>query len=212
MFSSLSQFKVVPHVKIKNLDLNDALCIADALVKGGLPVMEIMFRRHSDSLAIKAIASKYHDFWIGAGGILNKDQLIRAFESHARFAMAPGVNPETIKEASKRNIIFAPGACTPSDIENILLNGSVDFQYFPAEQSGGVERLKAMIEPFEHLPLDIFVKGGITPDKMPEYLKIPQVAAVSVDWIVTPEYIQTKNWDKITELAIEAKKLSKPGL
>jgi 2-dehydro-3-deoxyphosphogluconate aldolase/(4S)-4-hydroxy-2-oxoglutarate aldolase len=108
--------------------------------------------------------------------------------------------------------MFAPGACTPSDIENILLNGSVDFQYFPAEQSGGVERLKAMIEPFDHLPLDIFVKGGITPEKMPEYLKIPQVAAVSVDWIVTPEYIQAKNWDKITELAIEAKKLSKPGL
>lgn len=209
MFSNLRQFRIIPVIKAKTLEPDDALAIADALIKGGLPVMEIMFRRHSDSKAIKAIATKHRDFWIGAGGILNKDQLVRAIESQARFAIAPGVNPETIKEASRRNITFAPGACTPSDIENILLNGSVDFQFFPAEQSGGIEALKAIIEQFEHLPLDIVARGGITPEKLREYLKIPQVAAVCVDWIIRPEFIEKKDWSKITEAAIEAKRLTR---
>lgn len=209
MFPNLRQFRIIPMVKVKTLEVDDALAIAEALIKGGLPIMEIMFRRHTDSKAIRAISAKYRDFWIGAGGILNRDQLLRAVESQARFAIAPGVNPETIKEASKRNISFAPGACSPSDIESILLNGSVDFQFFPAEHSGGVEMLKAIIEPFEHLPLDIVAKGGITPEKVREYLKIPQIAAVCVDWIVRPEYIEKKDWSKITEAAIEARRLTK---
>jgi 2-dehydro-3-deoxyphosphogluconate aldolase/(4S)-4-hydroxy-2-oxoglutarate aldolase len=173
-----------------------------------LPVIELVFRRYSDSKAIRGIATEFPDFWIGASGILNKDQLLRTMDSHARFAISPGVNLDTIREASRRNIMFAPGACTPSDIENILLNGSVDFQFFPAEQSGGVERLKAIIEPFEHLPLDIFAKGGISKEKINDYLDIPHVAAVSVDWILKEEYIKNKDWKKITELALEAKKIA----
>lgn len=204
MFAALSKFKVVPLVKVKALEPEDALKTAEALIEGGLSAMELMFRRHSDSKAIKAIATKFPDFWIGAGGILNKDQLLRAMDASARFAISPGVNLETIKEANRRNIMFAPGACTPSDIENILLNGSIDFQFFPAEQSGGAERLKAIIEPFEHLPLDVFPKGGITPEKLPEYLKIPQVAAVSVEWVAKTEYIENKEWGKITEAAKKA--------
>jgi 2-dehydro-3-deoxyphosphogluconate aldolase/(4S)-4-hydroxy-2-oxoglutarate aldolase len=201
MFAALSKFKVVPLVKVKALEADDALKVAEALIKAGLPAMELMFRRNSDSKAIRAIATEYPRFWIGAGGILNKNQLVRAMDAKARFGISPGVNVETIREASRRNIMFAPGACTPSDIENILLNGSVDFQFFPAEQSGGIERLKAIIEPFEHLPLDIFAKGGIKQQQIKDYLSIPQVAAVSVDWIVTEELIGERRWDKITELA-----------
>jgi len=205
MFSALCKFKVIPLVKVKALDTDDALHVAEALSAGGLPVMELSFRRYSDSKAIRIISEKFPDFWIGAGGILNKDQLLRAVDAKAKFAMSPGVNPETIREASRRNIIYAPGACNPTDIEMIILNGSVDFQFFPAEQAGGIEMLKAIIEPFEHLPLEIYAKGGIGEDRMAEYLEIHQVTAVGAEWIVENDAILAKDWTKITETAKRAR-------
>lgn len=212
MFASLRPFRIVPLLKVKSIEVDDAVKVAEVLIEAGLPVLEVMFRRFTDSKAIRAIATKYPDFWVGAGAIMNKDQLLRSIEARAKFTFAPGVNVDTIMEANKRRLMFAPGACTPTDIENILLRGSVDFQFFPAEQSGGVGKLEAIIEPFEHLPIDIFVKGGITLQNMNEYLKIPQVAAVSADWIATAENIEAKNWDKIRDLAIEAKKTALPDV
>lgn len=208
MFSVLKRFRVIPIVKYKNLDEKTAVKIAEALREGGLMAMELIFRSHSDSKAIRAVTKKFPDFWIGAGGILNKDQLLRAIDASARFALSPGVNVETIREANKRNILFAPGACTPSDIENVLLNGSVDFQFFPAEQSGGVEMLKAIIEPFEHLGIEVFPKGNIGPEKIASYLEVPQVASVGVTWIAGPDLIEKKDWKKITENARKAVKIA----
>ncbi|OGV31258.1 MAG: hypothetical protein A2020_01390 [Lentisphaerae bacterium GWF2_45_14] len=211
MFSALCKFKVVPLVKVKDLDVEDALHIAEALSAGGLPVMELSFRRYSDSKAIRAISEKFPDFWIGAGGILSKDQLLRVVDAKAKFAMSPGVNPDTIREASRRNIIYAPGVCTPTDIEMIILNGSIDFQFFPAEQSGGIEMLKAIIEPFEHLPLEIYAKGSIPEDKITAYLKIPQVVAVGAEWIVDEATIRAKDWTKISESAKKARFIAEQG-
>ena len=204
MLAILRQFKVIPLLQYKELDINDALKIAETLTDAGLPILEIIFRRFSDSKAIREIATRDPHFMIGAGNILSRDQLLRCLDARAKFALAPGACPETIKEAAHRNIVFAAGACNPTDIQTILLNGMVDFQFFPAEFFGGVETLKAIIEPFEHLSGDIVVRGGITPDKVKDYLRIPQVAAVGVDWIVTPEYIANKNWDAIRDAAKQA--------
>ncbi len=201
MFANLEKYKIVPLLKVKDIETADALKVAEALIKAGLPAMEITFRRHSDSKAIREIAKEFPDFLIGASGILNKDQFMRAIDSKAKFATAPGVCEESIKIAVKSPIVFAPGANTPSDIERILLNGCVHFQFFPAELSGGVEYLKAIMEPFEHLPLDILPKGGIPLDKIKEYLKIPQVYAVSLENILCAEYVANREWDKITEAA-----------
>ncbi len=204
MFRILRKYRLAVTLKVKSLEADDALHIAETLNEVGLPVMEIMFRRHSDSKAIRAIAEKFPDFWIGAGGIMNRDQLNRAMDAQAKFAMSPGVNLETTREAARRNVMFAPGVCTPTDIENALLNGSMDFQFFPAEQSGGVERLKAILEPFEHLGIDIFAKGGITKDKLKGYLEVPSVALMGLNWIATPEMIEAKAWNKIADAAKEA--------
>lgn len=201
MFTALGRYKVIPLLKIKDIDSNDALKVCEALIKGGLPVMAIAFRRHSDSKAIRAIAGEFPDFFIGAASILNSDQLLRATDCKAKFATAPGVNIETIATANKKKIAFAPGAATPTDIQNILMNGCVDFQFFPAETSGGAEHLKSILEPFEHLPIDVFPKGGIVLEKIGEYLKIPQVCAVTLDCILNNEYIINRQWDKITEAA-----------
>ena len=141
-----------------------------ALVAGGLPIMELVFRSFAHSRAIRRIAKEMPDFIIGAGNILNKDQLVRAIDSSARFAFSPGTEPEMIKEASKRRIVFAPGVCTASNIQTAMLSGITEFQFFPAEQSGGAEVLKAICEPFHHLGIEFFAKGGITLENMKSYL------------------------------------------
>jgi len=208
MLANLRQFRIIPLLQVKELDVKDALKVAETLSDAGLPVLEIIFRRFSDSKAIREIAIHQPHFMIGAGNILSRDQLLRCLDAQAKFAMAPGACPETIKEAARRNIVFAPGACNPTDIQTILLNGMVDFQFFPAESTGGVEHLKAIIEPFEHLSGDIVARGGITPDKVKNYLQIPQVAAVGVDWIVTPSNIANQQWDAIRDAAKQALELA----
>jgi len=201
MLAILRQFKVIPLLQMKELDVNDALKVAETLTEAGLPLLEIIFRRFCDSKAIREIAARQPQFMIGAGNILSRDQLLRCIDAHAKFALAPGACPETIKEAAHRNIVFAAGACNPTDIQTILLNGMVDFQFFPAESTGGVEHLKTIVEPFEHLSGDIVARGGITPEKLPNYLRMPQIAAVCVDWVVTPEFVANKRWDAIRDAA-----------
>lgn len=204
MLAALAKYKLIPTLDTKELTENEALKCCEALVKGGLPLLEIPFRRHSDSLALKAIAKELPDFYLGTSGIINTEQLMRAVECNVKFASAPGVCPETMALAAKQAVAFIPGVLTPSDIQAVLLNGFADFQFFPAEVSGGADYLKTILEPFEHLPLDIFPKGGIKLKQLEDYLEIPHVTAVAFDQIALPKYIKKKQWDKITEAAKKA--------
>lgn len=208
MFASLGRFKIIPVLKIREISPDDTLRVCEALLAGGLPVLEVNFRRRSDSLAIRAVAREFPDFLVGAGGILNGDQLLRAADCGAKFAVAPGYSADITRIANKKKIPFAPGAATPGDIENILLGGVVDFQFFPAEALGGIEYLKAILEPFEHLPIDVFPKGGIKIEQVPSYLELPQITAVSLTDILRPEYLENRQWDKITETARRAFQLA----
>ena len=201
MFTRLREHKVVPVLRYKYLSEYDANCIAEALSEAGLPTLEITFRRHSDYLAIKSISENFPDFIVGAGDIINTDQLLRIFDANAKFAVSPGLNKDTIDVASKINMPFAPGACTPTEVERAILSGAVDFQFFPAETIGGVEMLEQILYAFEHLPIDIYAKGNISFDKVTKYLQISKISAVAVDWIITKEYIEGKNWQAITDAA-----------
>lgn len=199
MFRDLRKFGVVPLVKAESEE--DAIAIAKALIAGGLPVMELSFRSFNHSKALRAVAKEVPELLVGAGNILSKDQLTRAVEAHAKFAFSPGVCPETIAEANKRNIVYAPGVCTPSDILLALSSGAADFQFFPAEQSGGPAMLRALLEPVQHLGVEFFAKGSIPMERVEDYLRIPQVAAVSASWIATPEIVSDKDWAKVADNA-----------
>jgi len=203
----LGKCKLIPVLKIKEITPEDAVRCAEVLIENGIIAMEIMFRRHSDSIAIKSIAKEFPDFYIGAGGVLNSDQLLRVVDSNARFATAPGVDMHTLREANRNKIMFAPGVTTPTNLQMILRTGLLDFQFFPAEQAGGAAFIEAMMSPFEHLPIDVFPKGGITIEKISEYLKLDHVRCVFVDDIITVEDIENKNFEAIglrAKKAVEA--------
>ena len=204
MLAALAKYKIIPVLKIKDISSDSALRICEALTKGGLPLMETTFRRHNDSLLLKAIKKEFPEFITGAGGIFNCEQLMRAVECDINFASAPGVCPATLECANKTKITFMPGAITPSDIQTILLNGYAEFQFFPAQVSGGIDYMRAILEPFKHLPLDIFPKGDITLKQAKNYLKIPHVTAVAMEEILKPEYILAEKWDKVSDAAKHA--------
>lgn len=182
MFKKLREFKIVPFMEAENEYA--ALKAAEALVEAEHPVMEISMKNHNDVKALKAVSDEFPEFWLGAEGVLKKELLIRAIGAGAHFATAPGVNAETVREAAQKEFPLAPGVCTPSDIDNALINGAGNMQFFPAESCGGLDLLQAISIPFQHLQIEFFIKGGVNSENMQKYFSFKNTAAVSADWII----------------------------
>ncbi|MFV2070724.1 MAG: keto-deoxy-phosphogluconate aldolase, partial [Pirellulales bacterium] len=122
----------------------------------------------------------------------------------ARFGVAPGTNRSVIERATQRGLPFFPGVTTPSDIESALELGCRVLKFFPAEASGGLNYLRSMAAPYEHLQLRYLPLGGIGPANLKSYLADPRVLGVGGSWIAPREMIASRQWDTITERAREA--------
>lgn len=202
MFKQLRPYGVVPVVAVDTPD--DGLRLCEALCAGGLPVAEITFRTSAAEATIRAASARFPDMILGAGTVLNTDQLKRAIDAGARFAVAPGTNPSVVEAAVAAGFPFAPGICTPSDIERAYALGVTMLKFFPAEAAGGVAMLKALIGPYGHLGLEFCPTGGISEKNMADYLALPQVAVVGGTWIAKKEAMAAGQWSAITEVARQA--------
>ena len=148
MLEKLRKHGVVPVIAVDTPE--DGLRLCEALLKGGLPVAEITFRTTAAAETIKAASTHFPELILGAGTVLTTDQVKKAVDAGAKFAVAPGCNPRIIEAAQQAGLFFAPGICTPSDIERALELGCKLLKFFPAEASGGVKMLKALIGPYGH--------------------------------------------------------------
>jgi 2-dehydro-3-deoxyphosphogluconate aldolase/(4S)-4-hydroxy-2-oxoglutarate aldolase len=182
----------------------DAVPLAQALLAGGLNVIEITFRAANAAEAVHSIAQKVPEMILGAGTLLNAAQLREAKDAGAQFGVAPGLNLEVVAEAKKIDLPFVPGVMTPSEIENALSAGCKLLKFFPANVGGGVTMLKALAGPYLHTGAKFIALGGIKPENMREYLEIPIVAAVGGSWIVEPAFIAKRDWKTITARTREA--------
>lgn len=207
MFKQLRQYGVVPVVAVDTPD--DGLRLCEALCAGGLPVAEITFRTAAAEATIRAAATRFPEMILGAGTVLTVDQLRRAVDAGARFGVAPGTNPTVVEAAVAGRFPFAPGVCTPSDIERACALGVTTLKFFPAEAAGGITMLKALIGPYGHLGLEFCPTGGIDETNMASYLALPQVAVVGGTWIAKKELMKSGQWAAITEIARQA--LAKAG-
>jgi 2-dehydro-3-deoxyphosphogluconate aldolase/(4S)-4-hydroxy-2-oxoglutarate aldolase len=199
MFRKLKQYGVIPMVVVDSPDNGLRLC--EALIAGGLPVAEITFRTEAAEAAIAAIAKRFPEILLGAGTVLTVEQLQRAMDAGAGFAVSPGCNPTVVREAVKHTFPFAPGVCTPTDIECALELGCRVLKFFPAEAVGGVKCLRALSGPYGHLGVEFCPTGGINADNMTAYLSLPAVAFVGGSWIAKKDSIRTGDWDEITRTA-----------
>ena len=185
-------------------DIQAAEPLAEALLAGGLDVMEITFRTPAASGAIRRIAKAFPQILLGAGTLLDREQVLEAREAGAVFGLAPGLNPRVVEAAIDCGMTFVPGVMTPSEVDQALELGCKLQKLFPSGLAGGVEMLKALAGPFAHTGVRFIPMGGINPDNLGGYLKLPIVAAAGGSWMVDRTLIAARRWDEITRLCREA--------
>lgn len=205
VYERVRQFGVIPMVAIDSVD--DALHLADVLISGGLPIAEITFRTDAAADVMRLLARERPELLLGAGTVLNADDLKRCKDCGAQFAVAPGLNPTVVKTALELGLPFSPGVMTPSDIDAAVNLGVTKLKFFPAEASGGINLLKSMYAPYKHLGVQFIPTGGINSDNMLTYLSSEAVLAVSGSWVAKRDDIAAGNWDRIADNCQQIRKL-----
>ena len=193
---------VVAVLMIDRVD--DAVPVAEALLRGGVDAMELTLRTEAALPALELITGSVPEMLAGIGTILKPDQVIQARDSGAAFGVSPGTNIEVIEAAHAAGLPFAPGIMTPSDIERALPFGCEILKFFPAGSSGGIKHLKNIAAPYAHLGLKYVPLGGVNEDNMTDYLKEDIIAAVGGSWIAQKDLIASGQWDQITSNASSA--------
>jgi 2-dehydro-3-deoxyphosphogluconate aldolase/(4S)-4-hydroxy-2-oxoglutarate aldolase len=183
---------VIPVIVIKNAA--NAADLAQALVTGGTPVLEITLRTEAAIDAIRAM-SKVEGGHVGAGTVLTPDDAKRAQDAGATFAVSPGLTDRLIDACSEIGLPLLPGCATASEIMRALDAGYDMLKFFPAESVGGAPALKSLAGP---LPRARFCPtGGVSPQNAQNYLSLPNVICVGGSWIVSDADVSAGNWDAI---------------
>ncbi|MDR2543879.1 MAG: bifunctional 4-hydroxy-2-oxoglutarate aldolase/2-dehydro-3-deoxy-phosphogluconate aldolase [Treponema sp.] len=186
----------------------NAVPLAKALLEGGISVIELALRTPASIPSISLIAKEVPQMYIGIGTIIESGQAaMLKKESAVRFGVSPGINPEIVKEAIAAGLPFAPGAATPSEIELAVSLGCRVVKFFPAEGMGGLNYLKSVSAPYNHLGVKYIPLGGVTIDNLASYAKFGPILAIGGSWVATKELINTQNWSEITKRAKEAKEI-----
>ncbi|MEE8441037.1 MAG: bifunctional 4-hydroxy-2-oxoglutarate aldolase/2-dehydro-3-deoxy-phosphogluconate aldolase [Spirochaetia bacterium] len=202
---TLEELRVVPVITIESGD--QAVDLADALVAGNLPLMEITFRSDAAAEAIRRVRAERPGMIVGAGTVLTIGQVDAALEAGAQFIVAPGFNPTVVDHCIAAKVPIAPGVATPSEIEWALERGLDLLKFFPSEQNGGVNYLKAISAPYRGVRF--MPTGGITAENLQSYLSLPSVVACGGTWMVKLSLIQAGDFGAVTRLAREAVELAR---
>jgi 2-dehydro-3-deoxyphosphogluconate aldolase/(4S)-4-hydroxy-2-oxoglutarate aldolase len=193
----ISEIGVVPVIKLTNPE-RDAAPLADALCRGGLPVAEITFRAAGADTAIRLMREAHPEMLVGAGTVMTVEQVDKAAAAGAHFVVTPGFDPEIVAYCVKIGMPIFPGCTTPTDYHAAYKFGLEVLKFFPAEQSGGLAKIKAMSAPFPMFK--VMPTGGISLKNLKEYLSCPVVAACGGSYMVTADLIDNQKWDEITDL------------
>ncbi|MGL2391720.1 bifunctional 4-hydroxy-2-oxoglutarate aldolase/2-dehydro-3-deoxy-phosphogluconate aldolase [Helicobacter pylori] len=191
---------IVPVVVIENI--KDAVPLAQSLIEGGIPIIEVTLRSSCALEAIELIAKNVPKMRVGAGTILNLTQLEQAQNRGAEFLISPGLTIKLLEHAKKKDMPLIPGVSSSSEVMQALEWGYNALKFFPAEYCGGVKLLNAFNGPFKGVKF--CPTGGISADNMRSYLDLENVLCVGGSWLTPKNLIQNKEWDKITEICKRA--------
>lgn len=203
----LSGIKIIPVLVLNSVKNGLKLC--ELLCRCGLKAAEITFRTREAEGIIQKASVKFPELYLGAGTILNTHDLHRAFDAGAKFAVAPGFNPNVVREAVENGFSFAPGICTPSEVEQAFDLGCTFLKFFPAEAAGGTGMLKSIIAPYKHLGIRFMPTGGVTAANVSEYLSIKEVAAVGGTWLGKSSDVEAGNWSEVEQTILSAVETAK---
>jgi 2-dehydro-3-deoxyphosphogluconate aldolase/(4S)-4-hydroxy-2-oxoglutarate aldolase len=201
--SALDIFKsgpVIPVIVISNPD--HAVPLAQALLAGGIRVLEITLRSDAALEAIRRIREELPDVLVGAGTVLSGQDLHAVAEAGGQFAISPGLTPSLLAAAGQQSLPLIPGVATASELMMALEAGLTELKFFPAQAAGGVQMLQSFSGPFPQV--SFCPTGGITLQNYREYLALKNVACVGGSWLVPAEKMAQEDWPAITALAREA--------
>ena len=206
MNERISRIGVVPVIKLNHPE-RDAAELGKALCAGGVPVAEVTFRAAGAEIAIKRMKEANPDRSVGAGTVTNTEQIDKVIEAGGEFIVSPGFDPELVSYAQKKNIPIFPGCTTASEYHQALKFGLELIKFFPAEQSGGLAKIKALSAPFPMFK--VMPTGGISLKNLKDYLSCPVIAACGGSYMVTADLIDNRKWDEITELCKKSREIVK---
>ena len=198
---------VVPVVVLEKAE--DAVPTAKAMAAGGVDTMEITFRTACAPEAIKAVAENCPEVLVGAGTIVNVEQAKLAVQMGAKFIVSPGFSDEVVGWCVENNIPVPPGCVTPTEIMAAMKHGLSRVKFFPANVYGGLNAMKNLAAPF--VGMKFLPTGGVNAANIKQYIDAPFIHAVGGSWVCPKADIAAGNWEKITNLCLEARKAAKEG-
>ena len=204
--NKISEIGVVPVIKLSNPE-RDAAPLAKALCEGGVPVAEVTFRAAGADTAIRLMKEACPEMLVGAGTVLSTEQVDKAIAAGAEFIVSPGLDVELVKYCQEKNIPIYPGCTTPTDYHAAYKLGLEIIKFFPAEQSGGLAKIKAMSAPFPMFK--VMPTGGISLKNLKEYLSAPVICACGGSYMVTADLIENNKWDEIIDLCKQSVEIVK---
>ena len=196
---------VIPVLTIERVA--DAVPLARALVKGGLPVLEITLRTEAALEALRLIAREVQGAVVGAGTVLNTGQLTQATQAGAQFVVSPGCTPALAQAVKASGMPFLPGVQTVSEAMALTEQGFQLLKFFPADTSGGLGWLKAVAAPLAGLRF--CPTGGVNAETAPAYLALGNVACVGGSWVAPKDTVEAGDWARVERLAAAASALKR---
>ena len=181
-------------------EITQAIPVAQALVSGGVRLLEVTLRTAQGLEAIRIIKQTVPEAIVGAGTVTTAEQFSAAIAAGAEFIVSPGLSPELLQAAKDWGGPYLPGVATPAEVMQARNAGFRYQKLFPAEVVGGVEMLKALFGPFSDVKF--CPTGGISPENYQTYLQAPNVFSVGGSWLTPKELLTTQNWSAIQSLAI----------
>lgn len=203
---AISEIGIVPVIKLTDPE-RDAAPLGKALCAGGVPVAEVTFRAAGADKAIRLMKEACPELIAGAGTVTVTEQIDAAIEAGGQFIVTPGFDPELVEYAQNKGVPIYPGCTTPTDYHAALKFGLELIKFFPAEQSGGLGKIKAMSAPFPQFK--VMPTGGISLKNLEEYISCPVIAACGGSYMVTAQLIEEQNWDEIAELCRQSRETIK---
>lgn len=204
--NQIRKWRIVPVAVVEKVD--DGCRLAEALMKGGLGVLEITLRTGAAREALFQVRKQFPDMLLGAGTILDSDDLVRLLDDGIDFGISPGLDEGIVGKCMDIGLPLLPGVATPTEISRAIVLGCKQLKFFPAEAAGGVTTLKAIAAPFRAKGVSFLPTGGITFEKAKAYLDLPEVDAVGGSWLVSGQLISSGNFEEISRLASKARNLA----
>jgi len=201
---AINAVPVIPVIVLQRVA--DAIPVAEALIEGGIPIFEITLRTEAGLPSIEEVAKKFPDALTGAGTVLNESQAKKAIDAGSRFIVSPGWDEGVVNTAQAAGIPVVPGVATAGEVQRAYNHGLRLLKLFPAGIAGGIPMLKALSSVFSEI--GFVPTGGVSAKNLLDFLAVPNVRAVGGSWLTPAKAIADGNFEEITRLSIEARKLA----